>query len=83
MYRAALTYHPDIATFAPANQVRSGAWRVASVWVGDTHIFVTRPVADPLTPHLVMPVTRPLRRGTYVNPTKLLREVLAVRRSAS
>ena len=81
-YRAALTYHPDIGTF----RGQRGAWRVFSCWERPAHHPSGIEVGKFLTSEdvqqrcLFMDVPRKLVRHTFVNPTKLLRELLAKRR---
>lgn len=72
MYCAALTYHPNVGTFRGTR----GAWRVAHCSAGLTP---DSPFVN-CSQMLVMEVPRQLRVGTWVNPTKLLRELLASRR---
>jgi hypothetical protein len=85
---AVLTYHPHIGTFRGAR----GAWRVEHT----VRIFSTGPL-EALPPRvgmlyppssaprkaLFLTVLRPLSRGTFVNPTKLLRELIEQRRDVS
>lgn len=76
MYRAALTYHPEIAT--PKGR---GAWRVHCCFDGvatDPILYVSN--AWPIARCLVMPVPRQLHPKTFANPTKLLREWFAQRK---
>lgn len=77
MLRTALVFDATIPTFRG-----TGAWRVASCWERQLQ---SAPPIDVMVlngrKELVMDVPRPLRRGAYVNPTKLLREVFEQRRS--
>lgn len=78
-YLAALTYHPEIATFGGR-----GAWRVHHCvqWFWPQSPRVVRVQPDEGEPEILMlhiQSPRPLKPGTYVNPTKLLREVLEQR----
>lgn len=81
-FLAALTYHPEIATFSPGR----GAWRVHHCveWFWPIAPRVVRVQDDDdgepevLMLHIQSP--RPLKPGTYINPTKLLREVFEQQR---
>jgi hypothetical protein len=81
---AVLTYHPEIGTF----RGKRGAWRVqryipAGWWLPAGPVLKVGYDYSKQCKALFMDVARPLRVGTYVNPTKLLREVLAQRRQIS
>jgi hypothetical protein len=83
IFRAILTYHPHVGTFRGGR----GAWRVA-VCCPDlgmpTPIEVIKyyPGMQKHLPvkALRMPVSRRLVSGTWINPTKLLRELFARQR---
>jgi hypothetical protein len=82
-YWAVLTYHPSIATFARPGVPGRGAWRVRRCVPGVTagerpFISIGRDYGSH-TNALFMDVPRRLTVGTYVNPTKLLRELFAKR----
>ena len=77
---AILTYHPSIPT--PRGR---GAWRVqlcSNLGSTKPEVISFYPGNQHHTPMraLRMPVARHLARGTWVNPTKLLREYLATQR---
>lgn len=80
LYCAILSYHPEVGTF----RGKRGAWRVVLCYphagypverpyiaVGTNYSY-TRPLRGRV---LFMDVTRRLHKGTWVNPTKLLREL--------
>lgn len=70
MFRAALTYHPNIGTF----RGQRGAWRVFSCFDAGAAPLGIRVGTDGDTKYLWMDVPRKLIRHTFVNPTKLLRQ---------
>lgn len=80
MYRLALTYHPDIGTFRGSR----GAWRVVRCWRA---VDYAPPVAGifydekGVTPVLYIDSLTRFRTGVFVNPTALMRAVLAQRRA--
>lgn len=83
MSYAVLSYHPDVGTFRGTR----GAWRVEDYRHVEAPVHAHPEVGllkdlGPARPKKVLfiDVARPLRRGTWVNPTKLLRELLAARR---
>lgn len=73
MYRVALTYHPDVGTF----RGKRGAWRVRDADPGEWSERV--PVAWGQV--LYMVAAREYRRGTWVNPLKILKEYQSTKRS--
>jgi len=84
IYRAAFTYHPGIGTF----RGQRGAWRVARTWpvgplLGRPPCTIVGPDYTTRESVLFMGVARRLHVGTFVNPTKLLRELFAKRRGST
>ena len=89
MYRVALTYHPDVGTF----RGKRGAWRVHhpdveepcnygdDVYPSAIEEEVYKGEDLNRTPVLVMTSPKPLRRGTWVNPLKILKEYQSTKRS--
>lgn len=85
MYRVALTYHPDVGTF----RGKRGAWRVHHPDVeepcnygGDVYPSAMRVGQNLIgTPVLVLTSAKPLRRGTWVNPLKILKQYQQTKRS--
>lgn len=79
MFRAILTYHPNVGTFRKGR----GAWRVQAcypVLASDRPVIKTGmyfPGCQKKVPvkALHMDVARRLERGTWTSPTKLLREL--------
>jgi hypothetical protein len=80
MYRAVLTYHPNIGTFRGTR----GAWRVVDCFPSDG---AGRDVevwsCSMHGTELAMRTARQLPKNTFANPTRLLREVLAQRSQSS
>lgn len=86
-YRIALTYHPNVGTF----RGKRGAWRVRHPDVEEPHDYGddVYPSAEDVykgedlvrTPVLVMSAAREYRRGTWVNPLKILKEYQSTKRS--
>jgi len=76
VFRAALSYHPDIGTF----RGKRGAWRVVACWTPSVHEhshICTGPWSDTLEATarkvLFVNVTKRLHPNTFCNPTALLR----------
>lgn len=78
-YRVALTYHPNVGTF----RGKRGAWRVLDVWEPlSCPPQVDRVVTDMShVSALLLPAAREYRRGTWVNPLKILKEYQSTKRS--
>lgn len=80
-YRVALTYHPDVGTF----RGKRGAWRVHRSTPYEMPNVPVIYTGEDLgrTPVLVLPTCRQFRRGTFVNPTKILKEYQSTKRSST
>lgn len=80
MYRVALTYHPDVGTF----RGKRGAWRVWGAWLNvecDTSVSTSVTRTDHSV--LVLPTCREHRKGTWVNPLKILKDYQSTKRSST
>lgn len=80
MYRVALTYHPEVGTF----RGKRGAWRVLNPDLGGLKscaedVYAACGLLGEQV--LVVPSPKPLRRGTWVNPLKILKEYQSTKRS--
>lgn len=84
-YRVALTYHPDVGTF----RGKRGAWRVYDPDLGGLaecteDVYPSHMDAGDGAwgePVVVLPACRKYRRGTWVNPLKILKEYQSTKRS--